>query len=102
MHWFWRAAIAILCAVATGICVFHITDVHSEGFIQSTHRIGRVPSFSLFFLFPPTIVTLLVYSIVTRLLAQCTGAGTETRCRKCGYILRGISEPRCPECGERI
>ena len=26
----------------------------------------------------------------------------ETRCRKCGYILRGISEPRCPECGERI
>ena len=30
-----------------------------------------------------------------------TGAD-ETRCRKCGYILRGISEPRCPECGERI
>jgi hypothetical protein len=27
---------------------------------------------------------------------------SETRCRKCGYILRGITEPRCPECGERI
>lgn len=26
----------------------------------------------------------------------------ETRCRKCGYILRGLSEPRCPECGETI
>jgi hypothetical protein len=26
----------------------------------------------------------------------------EIRCRKCRYILRGISEPRCPECGERI
>ena len=26
----------------------------------------------------------------------------ETHCRRCGYILRGISEPRCPECGERI
>lgn len=26
----------------------------------------------------------------------------ETRCRKCGYILRGIPEPRCSECGERI
>lgn len=27
---------------------------------------------------------------------------SETRCRKCGYILRELSEPRCPECGERI
>ncbi len=25
-----------------------------------------------------------------------------TRCRQCGHILRGLSEPRCPECGERI
>jgi rubrerythrin len=24
------------------------------------------------------------------------------RCLKCGYILKGLSEPRCPECGERI
>lgn len=26
----------------------------------------------------------------------------ETRCRRCGYILRGLVEPRCPECGESI
>jgi hypothetical protein len=26
----------------------------------------------------------------------------ETCCRRCDYILRGIPEPRCPECGERI
>ncbi len=26
----------------------------------------------------------------------------ETRCRKCAYILRGLTEPRCPECGEKI
>ncbi len=24
------------------------------------------------------------------------------RCLKCGYILKGLSEPRCPECGQRI
>jgi len=24
------------------------------------------------------------------------------RCPKCDYILKGLSEPRCPECGERI
>ena len=27
---------------------------------------------------------------------------SETRCRQCGHILRGLSEPRCPECGEKI
>ena len=26
----------------------------------------------------------------------------ETRCRRCAQILRGLSEPRCPERGERI
>jgi hypothetical protein len=26
----------------------------------------------------------------------------ETRCRRCSYILRGLSAPRCPECGEPI
>lgn len=26
----------------------------------------------------------------------------ETRCRSCGYILRGLTEARGPECGERI
>gem|GEM_PF-1935059 len=26
----------------------------------------------------------------------------ETRCRKCRYILRGLSQPTCPECGTPI
>jgi hypothetical protein len=26
----------------------------------------------------------------------------ELRCRKCRYILKGLSEPRCPECGTPI
>ena len=25
-----------------------------------------------------------------------------TRCGKCGYILKGLTEPRCPECGQRL
>ena len=39
--------------------------------------------------------------VVYRFLRK-RAADRETRCRRCGYILRGISEPRCPECGERI
>lgn len=27
---------------------------------------------------------------------------TIVRCRKCGYILRGLVEPRCPECGTGV
>ena len=34
-------------------------------------------------------------------IAAFRGDG-ETRCRKCGYILKGLSEPRCPECGTPI
>ena len=26
----------------------------------------------------------------------------ETLCRRCGYILRGLATPKCPECGESI
>ncbi len=26
----------------------------------------------------------------------------ETHCRRCDHILRGLKEPRCPECGEAI
>ena len=40
--------------------------------------------------------------LVAATIASLVSRDPETRCRKCGYILRGISEPRCPECGERI
>jgi hypothetical protein len=29
-------------------------------------------------------------------------AQEQPSCRRCGYILKGLSEPRCPECGEHI
>jgi hypothetical protein len=52
------------------------------------------------------ILLVMVAFFVYGLLCLCpdikSPSDGETRCRKCGYILRGISEPRCPECGERI
>lgn len=35
-------------------------------------------------------------------LSQVRSGEHETRCRRCQYILRGLSEPRCPECGTSI
>lgn len=40
----------------------------------------------------PTTRAVLVYALLPG------PRGTETRCRKCGYILRGISEPRSRAC----
>ena len=45
----------------------------------------------------PIIATVLVYMLTPK--EKLDG---EMRCRKCGYILKGLTEPRCSECGERI
>ncbi len=43
-----------------------------------------------------------IYGVLTFLYGYESSRDKETRCRECGYILRGILEPRCSECGERI
>jgi len=50
----------------------------------------------------PATVAVGVFTAVDRYLCAKEGGEFETRCRKCRYILRGITEPRCPECGEKI
>ena len=44
-----------------------------------------------------SLVTAIAYSIILKPISD-----GECRCRKCGYILKGISEPKCSECGEQI
>ncbi|MCH8054513.1 MAG: hypothetical protein IH895_10665 [Planctomycetes bacterium] len=53
--------------------------------------------FILAFLVGPIIATVLAH-----ILTPKEWLDGETRCRKCGYILKGLTEPRCSECGERI
>ncbi len=55
-----------------------------------------------------------MYMVISIMLTVCACIGWvminihemrrdgQTRCRKCGHILRGLSEPRCPECGTEI
>lgn len=58
-------------------------------------------SYALADTLPPLLVAFAVYGVLS-CLGRKSRPDSETRCRKCGYILRGISEPRCSECGERI
>jgi len=57
-------------------------------------------NYVLFWIVPTIIVGVLAFAVITYYLKSPTSR--ETLCRKCGHILRGITEPRCPECGERI
>lgn len=43
------------------------------------------------------LIAFLVYSLMI-----IPDDDKQCRCRKCGYILKGISEPKCSECGEPI
>ncbi len=91
MHWFWRAVIAMgagaIAAAVAGI-VFGIFEPVEPLLLAVIAVVYSVTS-------------LRMYHVLT-----CESASlnwpNELRCRKCDYILRGITEPRCPECGEGI
>jgi hypothetical protein len=84
MHWFWRLLIPLMVVTLYG---FFLTPPD----LTSTLLVATVPAF----------LGIVIYAWLTQRYGPRL-IDPETRCRKCQYILRGISEPRCPECGERI
>ena len=51
---------------------------------------------------PASLLGVAIYAFLTRRHGPQPQADPYSRCRRCGYILNGLSRPRCPECGERI
>lgn len=47
-------------------------------------------------------MTVGTFAIIGWLSRRLDPEGNVMRCRKCKHILSGITEPRCPECGEQI
>jgi hypothetical protein len=98
MHWAVAWGIALLVGGIIGV---------SLGWVLLEQHFYR-PPLNFPDMISGIIMVLLLVSIpvgVYSLLMHRYGrgwAGQETVCRKCGYILKGITEPRCPECGERI
>ena len=60
-------------------------------------KVVSVMFFLSTFLIGPTITTVFLYVLTPREVKD-----GHTRCGKCGYILKGLTEPRCSECGEQI
>lgn len=96
MHWFWRAAIAVIVGFVAGLglsgATYAFLPVRNTAFLIALSIVLSVA---------PLIVTVCVYGLLTGRYGP-KAHDRETRCRECEYILRGITEPRCPECGERI
>jgi len=98
--WYWRVVTALVAGILCGAPVIvllqwiqSLTMAYLSGRWDDLAFLGMIGGgFSL--------VGVVVYGALTRWLR--VAQDNETRCRKCGYILRGITEPRCSECGERI
>jgi hypothetical protein len=111
LHWFWRGTIAVVVACTYGglaVTVFEGPHQHLARLIETeldrnvtTQPAAMGLGVAIAWFCPVVLLALAVYGGLTRLNGHAE-RDNETRCRKCDYILRGITEPRCPECGERI
>ncbi len=95
MHWFWRGTIAVI----VGLVISALLNVLLV-------RLLSPSAFGHLSLQVPLNIARLAIPVLAYGWLTCRFAPTcfdsETRCRVCHYILAGINEPRCPECGERI
>jgi hypothetical protein len=91
MHWFWRGTLAAgIIGVVFGL-------LFGRNYLKDFIGLGTAA-------FLLSALPLITYGLLTVFIphGRSHSDTPETRCRNCGYILRGITEPRCPECGERI
>ena len=89
----------IVSVIVGGIAGFALyigsAAVLSPGAMASGWRLTLF--FSAVFLGSPIATAVLMHVLTPREVKD-----EHTRCGKCGYILKGLTEPRCSECGERI
>lgn len=102
MHWLWRGLIAVTVGTILGVIAGLVCLIFYGARVvySPLYLTGHVLILSATLIGPA--VTLATYSLLSGQHLVRTESETECRCRRCEYILRGISEPRCPECGEAI
>jgi hypothetical protein len=116
IHWYWAALISFVAAYAATL-LWELLTLRSayvgehyaplepafRAYIYWTTAIaGDVPIvagylYAAWFRVPFFVAALLTYAFLRR-----RKPSEYLHCPKCDYILKGLSEPRCPECGERI
>ncbi len=104
MHWFWRAVVAVASGTIGMLCCLFINGHFMAAIVRKDlGSIGKVlfDVYCITLPYIPCILAVYIYAVLLRRL-NAKSYELETRCRRCAYILRGISKPRCPECGEHI
>lgn len=98
MHGFWRAFVALFGGMFVGcfLCVLLLFLVYQVGVSGMVMLLGMFTTPVL-----TSVATLVLYGLLGT-EGPTDEQQRESRCRACSHILRGISEPRCPECGEQI
>jgi len=100
MHGFWRAAVAVAVGSVLGwLLAILLWDV--TGIVVAVRDLYGPVVGGICLFTPASLCGVGAYGLLTHRYGPKVING-ETRCRKCGYILKGLSEPRCSECGERI
>jgi len=87
----------IVGGIAGSALYWAYTLLFIQGWTRSIPRWLFFVSFAVAFVPGPIIATVLAHVLTPR-----EKKDRHTRCGKCGYILKGLTEPRCSECGERI
>ncbi len=109
LHWFWRGAIAVAAGLCLGVLLcrdlvpgYHWLARHVIPVVDRLTGLADMYNRVLaLFVLPSVAMAVIVYSLLTRRLGTPAPDG-ELHCRECNHILRGLSEPRCPERGEAI
>ncbi len=105
--WLWRGLLFVLMGVTLRVVLslilgtyFFASSVttiwqYLGGNFKTGVHLGKSVAFTL----PSLVCCFVVFDFLAR---RADRAAEESCCRRCGHILRGLSKPRCPECGEAI
>lgn len=113
MRWYWAAAISLLVFYLAGAVTLFLSvgipigsgilDSALDSAWESLRLvIGDEPARYVLICVVATIPFASALGSYVFLRRGVVHGENHLRCLKCGYILKGLSEPRCPECGERI
>jgi hypothetical protein len=95
MHWLLRAIVSVIAGVLAPLSINCVVSLFGFDGFGVFFQIGLL----ILMLFTAASAVL-IWEVLAKYCS--TPPHRETRCRKCGYILRGLSEARCSECGEAI